>query len=109
MLTLTATFGSATVSLTDINADGFLVDGDQVRWGDFAYTDRFKQWLARGKSRESYPYGEWFNPATHTFPVKAKSPVADLDAVMRRARERGFDRAAVIGTFTGGEGTVSAG
>ncbi|WP_237477454.1 selenide, water dikinase SelD [Lichenibacterium dinghuense] len=46
------------------------------------------------------------DPQTSGGLLVAVSP-DDLDAVMGRARERGFGRAAVVGTFAAGDGTVS--
>ena len=48
------------------------------------------------------------DPQTSGGLLVAVSP-ADLDAVMAAARERGFGRAAVVGTFAEGESTVSVG
>ena len=88
--------------VADLAAAGVKTGASTRNWASYGDEARL------GASLPAWGRDLLCDPQTSGGLLVAVAP-GDLDAVMRRARERGFDRAAVIGTFTGGEGTVSAG
>ena len=87
--------------VADLAAAGIRTGASTRNWASYGAE------VALGASLPAWGRDLLCDPQTSGGLLVAVSP-GDLDAVMGLARERGFGRAAVIGTFAQGDGTVSA-